>query len=306
MDRFCGIFLRHGFSMALLIGTFSVLFLGMLILWRGDGPALPGDRLGHTASADVSLDQSDSQAHEGQENRRLALLGALRTDAARFDVPVEAERFLAPFPAMRTEGRWVLHGRGGRLVSRELRVTTGQRSLTTPLGDLGTYKAPHVVLTVENRTDRYIAFRVDTIPSGLANCSPKAVLPQTTMVLGPREALSRTECLAKGVDRLTVERLEVMEVPPLSYHYLLKVRPVALGLSARISEGHRLPAGRQHCAGAPRQDIEQALRSGAASWFDVIDFYARHSCERHAFYSGYRRVGPPPTVSPILESTLAE
>lgn len=305
MDRLCALLLRHGFSIGLLLGATGVLLLGLLILWRSDGPDLPGDRRAHTAPA-ASLAPSAPARAEDEEPGRRALLETLRADAKRFDVPLEAERFLAPFPAFRNEGRWVLPGRRGLLLTRELRLTTEQRQLTTPLGGLGTYLAPHVVLTVENRTEHTIAFRVDTAPSGSAPCTPKAQLPQSTLVLGPREALSRTECLAKGRDKLLIQRVEVMLLPPLSYHYLVTIRPVTLGLSPRVTEGHSLPPAHRYCAGVPRQTIEQALRSGAASWLDVVDFYARHSCDRHEFRPGYRRQGPEPEASPILESTLVD
>lgn len=305
MDRVCALLLRHGFSIGLLLGATGVLLLGLLLLWRSDGPGLPGDRLEHTQPTGAPP-RTQPTLGADEESARRAQLELLAEDAKRFDVPLEPERFLTHFPALRNEGRWVLPGRKGLLLTRELRLTTDQRELTTPLGGLGTYLAPHVVLTVENRTEHTIAFRVDTAPSGSAPCTPKAKLPQTTLVLGPREALSRTECLAKGRDKLVVQRVEVMLLPPLAFHYLVKIRPVTLGLSPRIAEGHSLPPAHRFCAGVPRQAIEQALRSGTATWLDVIDFYARHGCDRHEFRPGYRRQGPEPEASPILESTLVD
>lgn len=306
MGRLSALLLRHGFSLGLLVGASGIVFLGLLVLWRSDGPSLPGDGRAHTTKADPPARGAAQARPEDDEAARRAALSTLAADALRFDVPLEAERYLAPFPTFRNEGRWVLPGRGGLLVTRELRLTTDQRDLTTPLGGLGTYRAPHVILTIENRTEQTIAFRVDTTPSGNSPCAPKAMLPQSTLVLGPREALSRTECLAKHRDRLVVQRLEVMIVPPLAYHYLVKIKPVTLGIPKRVAEGHTLPASHRYCAGVPRQAIEQAQRSGAATWFDVIDFYARHSCDLHEFRAGHRRQGPQPETSPIVQSSLVD
>jgi hypothetical protein len=304
MDRLGALILRHGFSLALGLAVAGVMLTGLIAMWRSDGPSLPGDRRELTAPPPARPERTAPPTAEDADAAKRAALETLRADAKQFDVPLEAERFLSHFPAYRSDGPWVLPGRGGLILTRELRISTELRDLTTPLGGLGTYRAPHVVLIVENRTEHHVAFRVDTTPSGSSPCTPKAMLPQSTLVLGPREALSRTECLAKGRDKLTVQRLEVMLVPPLSYHYLIKVRPGTLGIPQRIADGHSLPPGQRLCAGIPRQTIEQALRSGAASWLDVIDFYARHSCDRQEFRAGHRR--PEPETSPVLQSSLLQ
>ena len=225
----------------------------------------------------------------------------LQADAKRFDVPLEGTPYFAAFPVRVTEGQWTLRARRGRLVTKELRLTTEVRTMDTPLGGIGTYRAQNLILNVENRTDQHIAFRVVTVPSGSQNCRPKAQLAQPTLVLGPREALSRTECLVKGRDTLTVRRIEVLLIPAVSAAYLRKLKPVAVGIPARVAEGHRLPRNQRLCGGVPRQRIEQALRSGKATWADVMDFYGRYSCDRYDFEVGYRRPGPAPQKSPIIE-----
>jgi hypothetical protein len=55
------------------------------------------------------------------------------------------------------------------------------------------------------------------------------------------------------------------------------------------------------CGSVPRQTIKQGIQVGTASWADVMDFYARYSCDRFDFRIGYRRRGPDPTMSPVLE-----
>jgi hypothetical protein len=146
---------------------------------------------------------------------------------------------------------------------------------------------------------------VVTSTSGRADCRTKGQLKQATLALGPREALSRTECLASGRgDDLTVHRVDVLLIPALSYHYLVKLKPTAVLFQARTSAGHTAPPGHTLCGGVPRQAIKQGVQAGSTSWVDVMDFYGRYSCDRHDFRIGYRRRGADPTPSPVLKSKL--
>lgn len=303
MGRIESLALRHGFTAGLGLAAAGFFVLGLLLLWRSDGPAIPLPNQSPRSQLSARgpfRSPGDTAVHDA---RLRSYLKRLVSDARRFDVPFDGARFTSPFPFFVTEGPWKLSARGGRVTTRELRVRTQVKTLVTPLGGLGTYRTANLVLTVENRTDDYIAFRVDTKPSGLVACRPKAVLPQLTLVLGPREQLERTECLASTRDFLTVGRIDVLRIPALSYHYLLQLRPVSVGLPPRIAEGHTPPEGHTLCGAIPRQRIEQALRAGDARWIDVIDFYARYSCNHYDFRVGYRRPGEPPKTSPV-ERTL--
>lgn len=303
MERFDAILTRHGYSMGLVIGAAGVLLLGLLLMWRNPGPALPTKR---TAAAGGAADTAPlplpRAVAKRLAKRQRAYVKRLLADAWRYDVDPQPAKLFAPFPYVVTQGRWVLPAHRGRLVTAELRLSTEVRRMDTPLGTLGRYQAPTIVLTVENRTDDYLAFRVITQPSGKASCRAKAKLPQTTFVLGPRAALSRTECLASGRgDLLTVHRLDAMRIGGLAYHYLVKLKPKAVLLAARTSEGHRPPAAHTPCGSIPRQRIQQAVQAGTATWADVMDFYARYSCDRFDFRVGYRRSGPAPVKSPVLK-----
>ncbi len=305
MERLDAILTRHGYSMGLVIGAAGVLLLGLVLLWRSAGPALPSDRAraagrSNTAGARVPSPPDGKRLAK----RQLAYVQRLLADARRYDVSLQGKKLFAPFPYTVTDGTWDLPAHRGRLVTRELRLTTEVRKLDTPLGALGRYQAPTVVLTVENRTDDYIAFRVITRPSGKASCRNKAMIGQTTFVLGPRGSLSRTECLASGRrDRLTVHHLDVVRIPALSYHYLVKLKPSSILLPPRTSQGHRAPSGHTLCGSVPRQTIKQGVQAGTASWADVMDFYARYSCDRFDFRIGYRRSGPKPSQSPVIKPT---
>lgn len=302
MERLDAILRKHGYSMGLVIGAAGVLLLGLLLMWRTEGPALPRDR---TQATDGKTPTPRPRARaQGKQlaKRQRAYVQRLLADARRYDVDLQPKKLFAPFPYSVTMGTWKLAAHRDRLVTKELRLTTEVRKLDTPLGALGRYQAPTIVLTVENRTDDHIAFRVVTRPSGKANCRTKAMIGQTTFVLGPRGALSRTECIASGRgDHLTVLHVDVMRIPALSYHYLVKLKPTAVLLSTRSSAGHRTPAGHTLCGSVPRQKIKQGVQAGTASWADVMDYYARYSCDRFDFRIGYRRTGPGPIKSPVIE-----
>ncbi len=308
MYRLTALLVRHGFTLGLGVAATGVVLLGLALMWRHEGPAMPAQAAaaarGESAAAGEPAAARglgpDPPRAAAQTRRRQRFLAQLIADARRLDLPLEPKRYFAPFPLRVTQGSHRLRARGGRLLTRDLRLTTSVRTLETPLGGLGSYRAKNLVLTVENRTNHHLAFRVVTRPSGQTNCRRKARISQPTLVLGPREALSRTECLVTGPDHLTVHRVEVISVPAISYGYLVKLKPVAVGIPGRVAEGHTLPRGYRRCGGVPRQKIEQAIRSGSARWADVIDFYARYSCDRYDFYVGYRRPGPAPEPSPVL------
>jgi hypothetical protein len=302
MERFDAILTRHGYSMGLVIGAAGVLLLGMLLLWRGEGPALPTNRARSTGDSKATGTDPPRTSDKRAAKRQQAYVRRLLADARRYDVYLQPKKLFGPFPYVSTDGPWKLPAHRGRLVTKELRLTTEVRKLDTPLGSLGRYQAPTLVLTVENRTNDHIAFRVITRPSGKASCKNKAMIAQSTFVLGPRGSLSRTECLATGRgDRLTVHRLDVLRIPALSYHYLIKLKPSSILLSPRTSQGHRAPSSHSLCGSVPRQTIKQGVQAGTATWADVMDFYARYSCDRFDFRIGYRRGGPKATKSPIIK-----
>ena len=91
-------------------------------------------------------------------------------------------------------------------------------------------------------------------------------------------------------------KVEVMEIPSLSYHYLCRLRPVVLLHEERITAGHHAGRGRP-CDPIAWADIKAGAEAKQVDWADVVDFYARHSCDEYNFYRGYRfrdREGPLP------------
>ncbi len=143
------------------------------------------------------------------------------------------------------------------------------------------FRADHLVLSIANRTDRPLAYRVDTKVSTPEKCRSKGTISQNAVALDAGEKISRTECLWHPGENLKIERVEVIELPKLSYYYVSRLDPVQLGLERRVVEGHQ-PKKSQPCAFIPVREI------GSAGWADIVDFYARHNCDEYSFYGGYK------------------
>ncbi|HKA87750.1 MAG TPA: hypothetical protein VKE22_08805 [Haliangiales bacterium] len=159
----------------------------------------------------------------------------------------------------------------------------------------GTATTEHIVLRIENATDRWLAYRVETTPdAGEARCVDKADLPHDAIALAPGQAVERTECIVRGnIDGVVVDSIETVVLPPLSYYYVSRLFPAHVGESPRATRGHVAPKAKI-CANIPEQAIRRALERSEITWRDVIDFYARHDCDRYLFPAGYhafRRAG---------------
>jgi hypothetical protein len=144
----------------------------------------------------------------------------------------------------------------------------------------------HVVLRIENLTDVPLAYRVDTRAG--RDCLSKVDMLHDAIALPPKGAVERTECVARGRnDVVSVKSVETITLPALSFYYVSRLYPAHVGLDARATRGHSPPQG-EICHNIPEQAIRLASERGQATWRDVIDFYARHSCERYMFPVGYR------------------
>jgi len=146
-------------------------------------------------------------------------------------------------------------------------------------------RTDHVVMQIENKSDRYLAYRVKTVVEG--KCGSKAVFAHNAMALKPRETLSRTECLPKGPGELRLRRVEIMELRQLGYYYISRIDPERLFMDPRTTEGHQIPFDKP-CKMLPWRSIHQAVKKGGAGWRDIIDYYARHNCDKYFFFPAYR------------------
>jgi hypothetical protein len=153
------------------------------------------------------------------------------------------------------------------------------------------FRYEHLVLSVANRTDKPLAYRVDTAMDHPDRCRTKGAISHDAIALGAGERIERTECLWHSGETLRVERVEVIELPPLSYYYVSRLDPTQIGLDRRVSAGHT-PRKAKLCGFVPWREIE----SSGATWADVIDFYARHNCDEYTFFAGYRMSEGPVTL----------
>jgi len=163
-----------------------------------------------------------------------------------------------------------------------------------------------LILVIENPGDHDLAYDVVTKPSyGTRTCNGRDILPLNAMVVPRKGVVRRSECLWRGGEVLGIDRVETLELSQLEAYYVSRVPPTAVGIELRLAQGHRplLPMGVQVCNVVMSQSIRAGLESGAVTWRDLIDFYARHRCDTYHFPEGYRAFRkdgerPLPAVSP--------
>ena len=219
----------------------------------------------------------------------------LTEDARRFGVAVPTpEAMAAPLRhVVEFAGRQRLQPKREGLETEHLKVSLSiAREWAQAPG--GGFTTEHALLKIVNKTDKYLAYHVVTDPNDARRCRNKAELPHNAIALTPGEEVTRTECTIDPTTAITVTRVEVVELPPLSYHYLCRLRPQVLLLDDRTASGHVGGRGRP-CDPIAWADIKAGAEAKEVEWRDVVDFYARHSCDEYSFARGYRfRTAPGP------------
>jgi len=166
-----------------------------------------------------------------------------------------------------------------------LRLSAKLVTLDTTSGS-GSLPLEHVVLRIENLTDAPLAYRVDTQAG--RDCVSKADVAHDALALPPKGVVERTECVAHSRgDVVALKAVETIALPSLSFYYVSMLYPPHLGEDGRSTRGHTPPKG-EICHNIPEQAIRMALDRGQTTWRDVIDFYARHNCQRYMFPVGYK------------------
>jgi hypothetical protein len=212
----------------------------------------------------------------------------IEQDARRFGVPIPPSgQFEAPFFYLHelTSSRKLTakapvetqHLRLSLDVEKREATLEGQR-----------YRSEHLVLRIENRTAKHLAYRILTSVPDPRKCGSKGDIPHNALVLAPQQTLRRTECLFRGAASLDIDSIEVIELPPLAAVYVGKLPAIPALYDRRTSSGH-LPEKGNTC---PQTFSWREIRDGVdrkeLSWKDVIDFYARHTCDEYAFFRTYR------------------
>jgi hypothetical protein len=179
---------------------------------------------------------------------------------------------------------------GGRLETAHLLLQSQLRKLL--VGEEGQgYRTAHLVLSITNKTNHHLAYRVLTATKG--KCASKGHMPHNAIALPPKGKVVRTECLSRGSRGIRVRRVEVLRIPPLGYYYVSRLHPEQMMYNRRTAAGHnftQLPV----CKLLPWRQIQSAFKRRDARWHDVIDFYSRHNCDEYSFFVGYewKKAGP--------------
>lgn len=151
-----------------------------------------------------------------------------------------------------------------------------------------------LVLVIENLTDADLAYHVVTTPRpGGAACNQRQILVHDAIVVGRGKKVQRSECIYRSGMSLAIDRIETVALPPLMSAYVSRLPPAAVGADTRLSRGHRpeLPAGMAVCSNAASQSLRADIENGTIAWRDLVDFYARHSCDQYQFPEEYKAFG---------------
>jgi hypothetical protein len=152
------------------------------------------------------------------------------------------------------------------------------------------FRYEHIILAISNKSQAPLAYRVETSVSHPEQCQSQGAIGHNAIAIRPGETVERTECLWHKDTALTVQQIEVVELPaPLSYYYVSRLGPTQIGLDARTAAGHLVPPPAKECSFVPWRDIQTSAAEAHTEWADVIDFYARHNCDEYSYYRGYRR-----------------
>jgi hypothetical protein len=215
----------------------------------------------------------------------------LQRDSENFGVPpVAVEVMQQPLTGgVEWTGDQVLRPGGPALETPHLRLSLGIEKVDPARSDRPG-RVSHLVLSIANRLGLPIAYQVTTVPSHPERCAGMGHLPHNALALLPRETLRRTECLAAPDLTLKVTRIEVYELTELSHRYLSKVQPAEGGpFDLRVAEGHN-SGGRYGC---PKLADRTGSLAGEGGWRRLVDFYARHDCDRYPMPSSHQPAAGP-------------
>ncbi len=146
-----------------------------------------------------------------------------------------------------------------------------------------------LTLAIENLTDGDLAYAVATTPTpNISGCNAAPAKLFNAMVLAKGASELRVECVFREGMALAINKVETLEVSPLSAWYVSLVPPALVGVEERISRGHRGPEASEKCSTSVSQVVRSGLDSSQIGWRDLVDFYARHRCATYRFPSAYR------------------
>jgi hypothetical protein len=212
----------------------------------------------------------------------------VETDARAFKVHVPSlEELGRPnkyFEELRSHHRLKTKG-GVETPHLRLSMAVGKRSASL---EGQSFAVDHLLLRIENRSDKYLAYRVETSVTDKHKCSSKGDLAHNALVLEPHQTIERTECLYRADENVDVTHAEVIELGALQAHYVSRLPANPTLYDPRTSAGHVPLAGALCPQTFSWREIQEGIEKKEIGWKDVIDFYARHNCDEYSFFKGYR------------------
>lgn len=285
---------RKTLVVAVVLCGVAGLALGMAVLFAGGPPAAPPRPHLTPAPAPTSAEMKYSPT---------LYRALIEQDARALGVPVPTPAEISavfpyadelPAPRRLKAGATVRTGHlaVSLVVRREAGAVEGQ-----------SFRADHLVLKIENLTGHHLAYRVTTQVADPARCDSKGTIPHDAIALRPHETIFRTECLFQKTGDLELRRVEVLQLPPLSYLYVSRLAPGLVLYDRRASAGHTIPKGEVCPQTFSWREVRDGAARGEIEWRDIIDFYARHNCDEFAFFPGYRYRRDPAAVLPARPPT---
>lgn len=267
-----GFWTEPRFRLAAYVGT-ALVMLAVLYARFDYGHALPPKPPPPPPPKPVDLRQMDYKIDLYE--------GYLKQDSLRYAVPLTTPADLSRvFPYERMDSPQPLLPGAPPLETRALRLST--------YVEKGKFKTPHLVLRIENRLDRPVAYQVVTATGRDPSiCARKEFLKHNAIAIPAGQAVERTECQYSDKMEFRVLRVETMELTPLSFFYVSRLSPNDIGLDPRPSSGHQIPNDLPRCA-LNNATIAIDMQKNLTTWRDLIDFYARHRCDTYRWLRGYR------------------
>lgn len=155
-------------------------------------------------------------------------------------------------------------------------VTRNGLRMTAQVRDVGGTRM--LALRILNTTKHDLAYRVDTRPMrGTRTCKRGFfTIPHNAQVVGAGRTVVRSECKHKRKWGVDITRVETVQLPALGAKHVGNVPPDMFGIEPRLARGHR--PSLEGCSLVISETKRHAIKKGRIAWFDLVDFFARHSC----------------------------
>ncbi|MEO6952445.1 MAG: hypothetical protein ABI321_11575 [Polyangia bacterium] len=225
--------------------------------------------------------------------------GTIENDAKAYKLPVPTlESLQQPLPYFEElSAPKKMKAARDQLDTAHLHLATRAKKEWSVTDSAQRMRVEQVMLTITNKSEHPIAYRVETHVDDAGRCRSKGVLVQNAIALLPGESVERSECLYFKGSSLEIRAIEVLELPGLGYFYTSRLQPNQVLLDDRTSAGHEPPLKMKTCQIVPWREIRSASEApNGVRWADVMDFYARHNCDEYSFFSTYRRWTQPASL----------